>query len=109
MPPGGSVVSCTSSDSPVASLPFSTSRICAPCGVRTGSFSNGYTAEGIDSSCVADASDGRIAGISIAGSIEHNSRRVTGMAISFGYFQIIVEALRTNSLEKLLDFETKNL
>jgi len=31
------------------------------------------------------------------------------MAISFGYFQIIVEALRTNSLEKLLDFETKNL
>jgi len=31
------------------------------------------------------------------------------MAISFGCFQIAVQAIRTNPLKKLLDFETKNL
>ena len=79
---GDSVVSCTSRDSPVASLPLSTSRICALFGVRTGSFSKGYIAEGKGTSCWADASEGRNAGNSTAGSIEHNSRRVTDMVFS---------------------------
>src|SRR6267378_4464570 len=74
--PGGSVVSCTSNDSPVASLPFRTSRICAFFGVRIGSFSNGYIADGMDPSCAA-APSGRItAGKRTAGSKRHISRRV---------------------------------
>src|SRR5467141_1851946 len=82
-PPGGSVVSCTSNDSPVASLPFRTSRICALFGVRIGSFSNGYIADGMDSSCAAMPSGRITAGTRAAGSKRHISRRVMDMYFSF--------------------------
>src|SRR5216683_3363405 len=66
-PPGGRVVSWTSTDSPVASLPLRTSRITAEFDVRGVSFSKGYIAEGSTLPSVAFASAGRIAGSKTAG------------------------------------------
>jgi hypothetical protein len=72
--------------------------------------SRGNIADGIaDLSCSAIASAGTIAGINTAGSMEHNSRRVTAMIFSFCSVQIIVLSIQTNSAKKLLDFEAKNL
>src|SRR6266478_4089105 len=80
MPPGGSVVSWTSTDSPVASFPFRTPRISAPVAALCGaSFSKGNVAEGRPLSSSAAAVTGKIEGINTAGSAAHNSRRVTDM------------------------------
>ena len=77
--PGGNVVSCTSNDSHVASLPFRTSRNCALFAVRTGKLSNGNIADGREL-CGADgASTESKAGSSATGKTEHNSRRVTSI------------------------------
>jgi hypothetical protein len=62
-PPGGKVVSCTSNDSPVANLPFSTSRNCALFAVRTGKLSNGYIAKGRELCCADGSSTENNAGI----------------------------------------------
>src|SRR5467141_1036009 len=86
--PGGSVVSCTSSDSPVASLPFRTSRICALLGVRIGSFSNGYIADGSVPSCAAAFAGRKTAGTRAAGSRRHRSRRVSDIHFSFFNFRM---------------------
>src|SRR5467141_1764620 len=107
-PPGGSVVSCTSNDSPVASLPFRTSRIWALFGVRTGSFSNGYIADGSAPSCAAAFAGRKAAGTRAAGSSRHRSRRVIDITSPFAIYKCIVQRIRTNVHEKYLDIGTKN-
>src|SRR5881394_4576285 len=75
LPPGGSVVSWTSTDSPVSSLPFSTAQVAAVVEMCTGNLSNGYSTEGrVDCSCVCLVT--RRAGSKADGKSKHISRRV---------------------------------
>jgi hypothetical protein len=62
--------------------------------VRTGSFSKGNIADGIALSSWAEASEERIAGISAAGSIEHNSRRETDMISPLAAFGIFFKEFK---------------
>src|ERR1700733_1727605 len=57
IPPGGNVVSCTSNDSAVASLPFRTGRIAAPFTIFTGSSLNGYVVEEMELSWFGNPSN----------------------------------------------------
>src|SRR5882762_1224483 len=78
MAPGGSVVACVSSDSPVASFPFRISRICAPLAALFAvSDSNGKPPEGSELSCSPASAIGAAAPESASpGSSKHISRRV---------------------------------
>src|SRR5947207_11039503 len=82
MPPGGKVVSCAPSDSPVASLPFKIGRNLALSEVFTGNLSNEYVAEGNELSSVARASKAAPAGKEPAVNRRHISRRVIDISTS---------------------------
>ena len=82
MPPGGKVVSCASSDSPVASLPFKIGRNWALFEVFTDNLSNEYVAEGNELSSVARASNPTEAGKEPAANRRHISRRVIDISTS---------------------------
>src|SRR5882762_8037988 len=116
MAPGGSVVACVSSDSPVASFPFRISRVCAPpAPVLAVSASNGKPPEGSELSCSPANTSGAAAPESAAaGNSKHISRRV--IVIRASAF-IVAPAFRggrcrnfeSTRAQKSLDSGPKNL
>src|SRR5882762_10048488 len=116
MAPGGSVVACVSSDSPVASFPFRISRVCAPpAPVLAVSASNEKPPEGSELSCSPANTSGAAAPESAAaGNSKHISRRV--IVIRASWF-LVAPAFRgglcrnfeSTRAQKSLDSGPKNL